>query len=171
MIVGENLDIYENMLPEIWASTIYNTVRKKSGELYGLGFLQMKRNYAKQWINNPDKLPGESILRLRKINQCVYCDNDLKFIGGVGDHAVGREMDSALWMLPCCTKCNSSKGKKDLIDWWVSHKGYDITDLKRDVLSIFVRAKFRILLKHNLLCSRPIESYYVALKQIQSKWI
>jgi hypothetical protein len=170
MIVGIDLDNYQNMLIEIWATTLYNTIRHKSGKTYGYGFLEKKREYARVWINNPDRLPGESILRLRKKNECVYCDIYLEFIGGVGDHVVGKTLDSALWMLPCCTQCNSSKGKMDLVDWWVRHKKKNIVSLKRDILSIFVRGKYRVLDKQNKLGERPLDSYYTALNRIKNSW-
>jgi len=63
------------------------------------------------------------------------------------DHVVARARDGSdgpkNWA-PSCRRCNSSKGKKDLIEW-TAVKGESLNTLDLDVLVIYVRNMFKLL--------------------------
>ena len=75
-----------------------------------------------------------------------------------------------LWTVPCDKRCNSSKGKKDLIDWWVNHKGYNFTLLSTSVSSIFCRAKYRHMNNNSCLFDEVPNVYLTALQQVKDNW-
>lgn len=161
---------YREILPEIWGCVLFDKIRNKQGEVYGKSFLNKQKKYAREWIINNNKTPGRSNIRLRSKNQCSYCQTEITAENGVGDHVVGRKMNQLYWLIPCCRSCNSSKGKKDLLDWWVNHKNNNITILSRDVISIFVRAKYRLMEDEGSLDESVPSCYEVALKQIKDNW-
>jgi hypothetical protein len=162
---------YREFLSELWACSLFDSMRSKDGNIYGENFLNKQRDYAKNWISNPKKLPGRANIRLRSKNKCVYCKNELTENNGYGDHVEsGFEDRGILWTVPCERSCNSSKGKKDLIVWWCEFKGNSIIDLSRDVISIFVRAKYRHLENIGELNNEIPEIYYTALEQIKNNW-
>ena len=162
---------YRKFLPELWASVIYTTIRAKDGNVYAHSFLERQRNYTKQWIENPHKTPGHSNIRLRSQNLCSYCKTPITTsINSVGDHIVGRKMNELFWLVPCCNICNSSKGKLDLIEWWVGKKNHYFLRLDKDVISIFVRAKYRLLQKEGNLDQTVTDPYLVALNQVRNSW-
>jgi len=162
---------YRDFLPELWGCVLFDKIRNKNNEVYGNGFLNQHLDYAKIWINKEEKQPGRSNIRLRVKNICVYCGNKITDVDGVGDHIVSEFKDrSIIWTVPCCKTDNSSKGKKDLIDWWCGFKENNIIDLGRDVMSIFVRAKHRHLENIGELNNKVPEMYHTALEQIKNNW-
>ncbi len=162
---------YREFLPELWACFLFDSMRSKDGNVYGESFLTKQRDYSKIWINDLKKLPGRANIRLRSNNECVYCKTELDKNNGYGDHVVaGFEDRGIVWTVPCDRSCNASKGKKDLIVWWCEFKGNSITDLNRDVISIFVRAKYRHLNNIGKLDDIIPEIYHTALEQIKNNW-
>lgn len=153
----------------LWTLRQYQEIQQRSQNKYTIGLLVKLQKNTTKWIMTE---PKRSIIRLRKLNLCAYCGRELFDKNGNGDHIVGKELDGALWQVPCCHtvigNCNSSKGKKDLLDWW-KKKGRDIDGVKTDVLSIYVRAKWKLLEKNNLLYSKSSESHYYFVKQLWSK--
>ncbi|RLI46229.1 hypothetical protein DRO64_01285 [Candidatus Bathyarchaeota archaeon] len=45
--------------------------------------------------------------------------------------------------MPLCKRCNSSKGNKDLLEWWFS-KGRKLRELNLDTLVIYLHFQYRI---------------------------
>lgn len=140
-------------LPELWSWVLYYKIRDNNGNIYGISFLDKHKKDSIKWI---ESTPGRANTRLRIKNNCVYCQKPNLPINGIGDHIVSEFEDkNIIWTVPCCKNCNSSKGKKDLIDWWLGLKftsctpkkmaywSDDFINLDRDVISIFVRAKYR----------------------------
>lgn len=160
---------FSQTLSYLWTLKQYDQIQNKSNNKYSIGLLNKLHHNTTKWIVTD---PARSIIRLRKINRCSYCDRELFDKNGDGDHIVGKELDGALWQVPCCHtilgNCNSSKGKKDLLDWW-QKKDRDIDSLKIDVLSIYLRAKWRLLVKNNLLYLDAPPSQYHYVKQLWSK--
>jgi 5-methylcytosine-specific restriction endonuclease McrA len=81
------------------------------------------------------KSSRDGTLRLSKKGLCVFCDTSVtSYKGSTGDHIIptieGGE-DSADNWLPSCKSCDSSKGKKDMLQWWIFHKGRIVADLMR----------------------------------------
>lgn len=138
------------------ASFLYHKIRRPDGTKYGIGFYNKELKRIQSWIK--DNEPSSSIARLRNKNQCSYCNSKLSVKFGVGDHIVGRKLDSALWIVPCCTQCNSSKGNRDLIHWWCNMKKRNIVELHKDVIAIYVRAKYRLFDKEDKLYDKISDS-------------
>ena len=44
--------------------------------------------------------------------------------------------------VPLCRRCNSSKGTRDLLEWWY-RRGASVADLPDDVLTTYVRLTLR----------------------------
>jgi len=160
---------FREFLPELWASKIFDYSRQKNGSVYGVGYFWKQMIDAKKWISISN--PKKSHLRLHKKNECSYCNEKITAEGGDGDHVVGRDMDDIHWLVPCCKQCNSSKGKKDLIEWWVDFKGKNILDLDKDVLSVYVRGKYRLFDREGKLDEECPEYFELALQQIKNNWV
>src|SRR5688500_6599455 len=74
------------------------------------------------------KEPRDGIFRMHRKNACLCCGGPLSK-HSTGDHIIPTikgGKDSIRNWLPFCRNCNSSKGKKDLIEWWIEHKGNNI---------------------------------------------
>jgi len=147
---------YKDYLSEFWARILFHQIKDKDGNFYGTGFYRSHLKYAKKWIYETE--PTDSIIKLFSKKKCVYCGVDLKSSGSIGDHIVGRKLNGVQWRVPCCKTCNSSKGNRDLIDWWVGMKNRDVLDIDKHVWAVYVRAKLRLLIQENNFeqwCSYP----------------
>lgn len=157
---------YSESLSYLWTLKQYTIIQKRTGNKYTMGFLDRLQNNTRKWITTE---PARSIIRLRKLNRCSYCDAELFDKNGDGDHIVGKALDGALWQVPCCHtvmgNCNSSKGGKDLLEWWM-RKNRHIDDLKTDVLSIYLRAKWRVLRQQGLLYSEAAPAHHYFCRQL-----
>ena len=73
--------------------------------------------------------------------QCIACGTAVPLQGTQGDHLIASALggpDSAQNSVILCRRCNSSKGTKDLLEWWVS-KGYAAPSLARTALVLYCR--------------------------------
>ncbi len=163
---------YIEFLCDLWTSSLVDSIRTKEGNLYGYGFYEKHYKICMEKIINVNEYPSNAIRKLIKLNKCSYCKKDLDFKTiSQGDHIIADfENRNLVWTVPCDKKCNSSKGKKDLIDWWVNHKGYDFSNMMSEVVGVFVRAKYRHLKNLSLLFESPPEVYFKALNQIKEHW-
>ena len=162
---------YREILPEIWVATLYDQCRSKEGLVYGEIFLDRLRQQTLKKFTVDDELPNNAIKKILSKNKCSYCHEELTFKEiREGDHIVGREMDHLVWTVPCCTRCNSSKGKKEFLDWWINFKGNNITELHHNVIGVFCRAKYRLSKKHGILDEQVPDVYKTALTQLHTHW-
>lgn len=72
---------------------------------------------------------------------CLGCGTSVDLTRTEGDHLIakaygGRETLQNTVVL--CRPCNSSKGTKDLLEWWL-FKGKPVADLPRSVLCVYTR--------------------------------
>jgi len=109
----------------------------------------------------------KTVLRLAKLGRCVSCG--VKVNVGSGDHIVPLSRggpQSAENFMPLCRRCNSSKGSKDLLEWWIGC-GRHIKDLNHDALTIYLRLKYRLTSEEELDSPAP---WFVhkAVKQAES---
>ena len=159
-------------LCELWTCSLLNSTRDKFGNVYqGHFFYEKQHKTLMVKMIDSNEYPSNSIRKLMKTGKCVYCGIDLDFKTACqGDHVVAQfESRNMLWTVPCCKTDNSSKGKKDLIDWWVNHKGYNFADLSGDMVGIFTRAKYRHLKNIGELNNEIPEVYHTALAQIKER--
>jgi len=118
----------------------------RTDRFYPFGSTTEKQfNHILEKIKNP---PDDTAQRLQRDN-CAYCGENHTF-SGKGDHILNKEiwekhieLNSLPFRINCCRSCNSSKGKKDMLEWWIIHKKKSILDLSMDHISIYARAKWQ----------------------------
>ena len=168
-----NLDMsITEFLCELWTHSLLNSKRDKFGNVYqGHFFYEKQYAILMNKMINSSEFPSNAIRTLINSGKCSYCPTILDFKTACqGDHVVAEfESRNMAWTVPCCRSDNSSKGRKEFVDWWVNHKGYNFADLSSEVVGIFVRAKYRHLKNINELNNEIPEVYHIALKQIKEK--
>ena len=162
---------YRESLPVLWACKQFDSMRDGTGQVYGMGMFEEQIRIFKHQIDDDDYLPNKCIKRLIRSGTCSYCPEKITTSAmAQGDHSAGRKMDGIVWCVPCCIPCNSSKGNKDMFVWWVDFKKRNFTDLDKNVVSVFVRAMFRLMKKENRLDEQVPEAYNTAMQQIKNHW-
>lgn len=95
------------------------------GRSYGPGFFR-NRN----WFDNLQRPNRKVSFRLRKYGCCLGCGKPISG-GSTGDHLVpvslGGPSDASNYA-PLCGRCNTKKGKKDFLEWWIK-SGRDLKSL------------------------------------------
>lgn len=117
--------------------------RLEGGRPYAPGYFRGRREEVLEALGRP--LRG-SVLRMVRSSLCVGCRVPVS-ARSAGDHLIPLHdggSDSAENYVPMCRSCNSSKGKRDLLEWWES-KDRDPLALGLDTLTIYARLKFRWL--------------------------
>lgn len=141
--------LYHEVIPYLWTAYQCKIIQSYSGNKYSkVGLFNNGIKNTMKWIQSD---PARTVIRLwRKSDQCVYCGNKIINTKNTeGDHIVGRvNLNGASWQVPCCHtvngNCQSSKGNRDLLVWWhKKERSFDI--LSKDVLSIYIRAKYRVI--------------------------
>ena len=116
---------------------------KEGGAFYGPGYFEDRRGEILEALGRPSRGASK---RLLISNGCIACKAPVP-AGSTGDHLIPLHdggSDSIENHLPMCRSCNSSKGRKDLLEWWES-KNRDPLALGLDALTIYARLKFRWL--------------------------
>lgn len=84
---------------------------------------------------------SEIRLQMRTKNECVYCGDESNSM----DHVVPKKLggpDSANNLVNSCKHCNSSKGDRDLVDWWVNFLEKEETTLPRIPIGIYLKFSY-----------------------------
>ena len=106
---------------------------------YGPGFF-----YRCDWVGLLSAKNRKVSLRLARVTSCIRCGGPLP-VDSAGDHIIptsrGGEHGAGNF-LPLCRSCNSSKGSKDLLDWWLADRS--ILDLNLDALCSYVRLRYQV---------------------------
>ena len=82
--------------------------------------------------------------RLIRREDCLACGKSLSPTSS-GDHVVSRDAggpDGAQNYMPLCGNCNSSKGKLDLLHWWIVKRDHSVLELPVEVLTAYARLTF-----------------------------
>jgi len=110
---------YEKALPRLYGMMEYLSIKDPKGELYGKVFLEERLESAQGSFLTD--IPKHQKTKLWRKNRCVYCQTSELPENTEGDHPVpkDKEVDLDAYVIPCCTKCNSKKKRKSLLDWWV----------------------------------------------------
>lgn len=102
------------------------------------------------WFRGHGVVPGitgdnrKVSLRLARATSCLMCDEPIGE-DSTGDHIVALHNGGPAGIenyLPLCKRCNSSKGKRDLLEWW-QIKDRQVDELSADVLCAYVRLTYR----------------------------
>ena len=137
----------------------YRAVDKK-GQHYGLG--QLVKAFG--WASSTLASENRNVVRRPILeNKCVACGN-APSTNSTGDHLIALSKGGPQSIenhAPFCRSCNSSKGDKDLLEWWFVVKGRSLLDLNIDVLTAYLRMAHRY---HNLYVAAPLE-YEMAITE------
>ena len=136
----------------------YRIVTSKPKYYPGLSLLKKGFESALKSLKSESR---KTVLRLARLGKCISCG--AKVGEGAGDHIIPVSKggpQSAENFMPLCRKCNSSKGNKDLLEWWIG-QGRNIKDLNQDALTIYLRLRYR--LRHKI--QAPIEPLRKAIEQ------
>jgi len=119
----------------------FRRARKPDGGYYSAaGYFRKTADW------EPLLLRSNRRVTLRMVGQpCIRCGGALSS-NSTGDHIISKAQggaDGAENYLPLCGRCNSSKGTKDLLTWWVSFLGRSPADLSDDVLCAYARLLYR----------------------------
>lgn len=113
-------------------------IARAAGKMDEWGFItyQFKRlkNKEIEWSD----LDGEIRLQMRASNECVYCGNEASAL----DHVIPRKFGAPEGIhnaVKVCKHCNSSKGDKDLVDWWINDLGKKVEELPRIPIGIYLK--------------------------------
>jgi hypothetical protein len=129
---------------------------------YGRACRSAGREYGPDWFRRHGVLTGLTAgttrrvaLRLAREQNCVACGAGISE-NSDGDHIVAVSRGGppgAENYIPMCGPCNSSKGTRDLLDWWRS-KGKPASGLPADVLTAYCRLVLPRL-AHERACNKP----------------
>ena len=102
-------------------------------------------------------------LRLTRMLNCYSCGAEVS-LGGQGDHIIPRVkggLHDVSNFAPMCSKCNSKKGAKDLMEWWLE-TGRPLQALHEDFIVAYCRVQYRYLSNRGILES-PVPSDLIRL--------
>jgi hypothetical protein len=120
-----------------------------------------------------------NVLRLARYTNCIACEAELADDSS-GDHmmplAAGGPAGAENF-LPLCGHCNSSKGTRDLLDWW-RMKGRRVGELPPDVLCAYARLSFQQHRRLGTLCkpapstlAQAVDELVGALLDPEQEWM
>jgi len=122
--------------------------RTKDGRWYG-----PKRFQEFEALDTTLKDSGrKTFLRLANMHRCYACGAPVNPLAD-GDHVIPKSKGGASGaenFAPMCAKCNSSKGSKDMLEWWAV-QGKTLELLNPDVMVVFVRIMYFLLSENGLL--------------------
>lgn len=115
--------------------------KTKEGCPYGPGYFHGRRMEFTGALGRPSRTGPRVFART---DRCVGCGSPTTE-DSAGDHIIPRSdggSDSAENYLPMCRSCNSSKGRRDLLQWWDAKGRYPIS-LGLHLLVSYSRLKFQ----------------------------
>ena len=128
---------YREVIPKLWGMRTFCRIIQNNQKYATYRFLN---NIISNQISRMDKPPKDAVVYLRGKNRCSYCDKMITDEKPLGDHVIAQKrLDDIRFIVPCCKACNSSKGKKDLLEWWVSYHNRDFFNLDHAVFSTYIR--------------------------------
>jgi hypothetical protein len=131
-------------LRKLWAWQWWYRPVAATGKEYGLSFLQKGFAQAQKSLHSPSR---NTILRLIRKGRCVNC-NGVVAPTSTGDHLIPTSKGGSQSIenyASLCARCNSSKGPKDLLDWWINGQEKTIDKLDLDQLCVYLRFTYKHL--------------------------
>jgi len=162
---------YRNVLPRLWYLMLIKDdfFKKSEGVYYQFGGVTKKQ--LGHILSKMGGTPDDGAQKLHK-DVCSYCGEPYTF-ARKGDHIVKAEihkkyleLDNLLFRINCCKSCNSSKLNKDMLEWWINHKGKNITELSKNHLNIYSRAMWKYCELSNKLDEDVPEVFQKAILQL-----
>ena len=100
--------------------------------------------------------------------ECTACGDPVSLANTIGDHLVAVRAggpESIQNTILLCRRCNSSKGSKDLLVWWME-KTYPPALLDRRILCLYARMNWQ--LRPNTFLDNPLHSSIAAFLQCRA---
>lgn len=113
-------------------------IARAANKMTEWGFITYQYNRLKKGQIKWADFDGEIRMQMRSKNECVYCGAPAE----AWDHVVPRNLGGPLGphnMVKSCKHCNSSKGDKDLVDWWINSLGKEESELPRIPIGIYLK--------------------------------
>jgi hypothetical protein len=125
---------------------------------YAPGFFY---NRIQATLNGLQNVSRTTVLRHLHTAACLVCDAPIDLTRSTLDHLMplhdgGPQSPSNALML--CRHCNSSKGARDLLAWWL-FKGYKVNDLPRNILCLYARIYWQHLSETRLAALAPAATH------------
>lgn len=118
-------------------------IKERTDRIYGPGYFTRNYDAFLRTLEHDGRL---SVKRLINSNKCYVPKCAIPFpTNYVLDHLIPLSKggpDTIANSFPLCPNHNSSKGAKDLLQWW-QEKGFSINALGSDVLRLYSRLMFR----------------------------
>lgn len=157
-------------LLQISAYQSWLIIEKTSPGKYSAGFFRNKQPSFLKTIQNHGR---QSIMRLISLGHCYVpdCSDPLPPTSEL-DHLIpiskgGQNIIENVF--PLCPRHNSSKGKKDLIEWWLVNN-FDIARFEHDALMHYSRLKYQQCLSDESL-NGAAPNYLIAFVEALSQFL
>lgn len=93
------------------------------------------------FLHGLENVSRKTALKHIDTRTCLVCDTTVDLSHSVLDHIIARALggpEALQNSIVLCRRCNSSKGTKDLLEWW-QFKGYPVESLPRNVVCLYAR--------------------------------
>lgn len=134
----------------------------QDGRPYGPGWFRTR-----DWVKGLESENRRVSMRLSRMGTCIFCGAQLP-AGSTGDHIVPLSKggpQGAQNYLPLCRNDNSSKGDRDLLEWWQS-KGRSVAELPDDVICAYARLMWQLYKPQRLLDDRASDYLRTAVESM-----
>ena len=122
----------------LYAVQDWECLPKNRPDPYAPGFFY---NRIQGVLNGLQNVSRDTALHHIHSGTCLVCDAPIDLLRSTLDHLMPRSdggPQSPSNVLMLCRRCNSSKGQKDLLEWWL-FKSYKVGDLPRNILCLYAR--------------------------------
>jgi hypothetical protein len=141
---------YHEALTKLWAWQHWYRTTDREGRHYGVSFLRKGFDSAPKSLHSDSR---DTVRRLNLLGKCMNCGAVVS-PNSTGDHIIPLAKggpQSSVNLEPLCRSCNSSKGDKDLLEWWIEGEQKTIDMLNVDALCIYLRFMYQMLERQNML--------------------
>jgi len=152
------------VLMKLWAWAHWYRVCHERGTEYGLPLLKRGFDSSQSSLRSASR---NTVIRLASLGRCINCETSVPS-NSTGNHLVPISKGGSQSIenfAPLCKSCNSSKGPRDLLEWWVSYQRKTIARLNLDALCVYLRLTYQILEKENRLAEEVPDYYLKAIQQ------
>jgi len=140
----------ERALTKLWAWQHWYRTTDRQGRHYGLSFLKKGFDSAPKSLHSDSR---NTVRRLNLLGKCIGCDAQVP-ASSTGDHIIPLSRggpQSIENFAPLCRSCNSSKGDRDLLEWWIDVRQRTLGALNLDALCVYLRLMYQMFEEQDML--------------------